>query len=194
VTIHFNWYAPSRELGILSVVPSYLGLRIYFNDMMTDDVELRNKDNYSIVGSDSVPTSEVHNSEVVGVVPEPDVNYPEYVDLECTDITHGREYTLTITPNKLLSWDARPLVSNNTAEYNGVSVLPRVQTVRSISATLIEVIFTKEMSPTADILDVATYSFDKGLRVREVTIVAPGVVHLLTTRQTSSEIYTLTVS
>jgi len=191
--IIFNWYGPALPFGILRVVPSYLGLRVYFNQLALNNAELRNPKNYTITASSIFTTEEVHNSDVWNVTPE-DVEYPSYVDLDCTDLTLDKEYLLTITPGRISNWDSSELLTNNnTAEYLGVSILPRVQSVRAISSTLMEVIFSKEMSPTSGILNTSSYSFDKGLKVREATIVAPGVVHLLTSRQTQSEIYTLTI-
>jgi hypothetical protein len=194
MTVIFNWYGPGIPFGVLQVIPSYLGLRVIFNQAALDDAELRDPDNYTIEAIDASPNEQVHHSDAWAVTPE-DVADPTYVDLDCTDLTHGYEYRLTITPSRISNaGSTEQIIGNNTADYVGVSILPRVQTVRPVSDTIMEVIFTKEVAPIAGSIDPASYSFDKGLTVREVTIIAPGTVHLLTTRQVPSELYTLTVS
>jgi hypothetical protein len=193
MTIVFNWYAPTVGFSIMSVEASYLGLRVYFSNPVYDDAELRNPNNYSIVGDDAVLTSEISTAEILSVEPE-DVESPTYVDLVCTDLTDGMSYLFTIVSGKIQdAGQENYMTSGNSVSYDGVSVLPYVQTVRAISETLMEVVYSKEMSPVGDLMDVESYSFDKGLIVREVIWVSPGVVHLVTTKQTPSELYTLTV-
>ena len=96
MTIVFNWYGPAIPFGILRVVPSYLGLRIYFNQAAYDDAELRDPDNYTIDAIDGTPTDQVHNSDAWNVTPE-DVTSPTYVDLDCTDITLDRRPLLSMS-------------------------------------------------------------------------------------------------
>jgi hypothetical protein len=194
MTILFNWYGPELPVAVLQLIPSYLGLRIIFSKAMTNDEALRNPEYYSIEAIEAVPSSQIHNVDPWYVTPEPDVEYPTYVDLDCTDLTLGTDYRLTITPDVIsTSLDELLTSGNNQGIYVGVSIYPYVQTVRPVSETVMEVIFNKEMSPIGDLLLASSYSFNKGLVVRDVTIIAPGTVHLLTTRQVPSELYTLTV-
>ena len=184
-------YGP--DLAIFELIPGYLSLRVVFLYPFVDDDELRNPRNYTITAVDAEPTTQIHHSDVWEVTPE-DIEYPTYVDLACTDLTHGKDYRLTITPDKITGMFGWKLINNNVGDYAGVSLIPAIQSIRPISDTIMEVVWNKEMSAMSDIADASRYSFDKGLLVREVIIVAPGVVHLVTTRQTPSELYTLTVT
>ena len=177
--------------GIFSVVPSYLGLRVIFDEPMNNNADLRNPDNYTI---DVVSLSgAIDSASVISVTPEAVTN-PMYVDLECTDLTHGKDYKVIIPSGVLITAMAVPVAGICDVTYTGISELPRVQSVKSISETEMEVIFTKEVSPVSDVVVPSRYSFNKGLVVRIVTVVAPGTIKLTTTKQTPSELYTLTIS
>lgn len=176
--------------GIDTVEPGYLSLRINFLTRMTNDTALLDASNYTVTPNESGAV----DTDVVGVTPEPDVTYPQYVDLEMLDLTHGKEYQLVITPNELLDHTSTYLVVDNTALYDGVSELPLIQNMTSTSSNEIIVVFTKPMSPNDDLTDPARYSFDNGLRVLSVNILGEGIVRLTTSDQVPSTLYTLTVS
>jgi len=176
---------------IVELIPGYLSLRVVFDQEMIDDPELVNPDNYTIIANES---GAIDVASVISVTKEPDVDNPTYVDLEVQDLTDGKQYKLTITSGVLSGVGGSLVSPNNVAYYMGDSELPAIQTLRSLSATEVEITFTKLMSPNSDLIDTSRYSFDKSLRVLEVTIVSPGIVKLKTSKQIPSEMYTLTVS
>lgn len=173
-----------------SVVPSYLALRVNFAEPVYDDEELNDPDNYTItrIGSPAVTAS------VVGVSPEPGGS-PNYVDLECTDLTHGKQYQIEIASGKLQdAGQTKYFTFGLDATYFGVSTTPEIQSLLSTTEYEMRVVFTKAMAVNADLLDPTNWVFDKGLTVRAVSSPSPGVVLLTTSKQVPSELYTLTVS
>lgn len=189
MTVGYNNYGElPYQVYIASVVPSYLGLRVNFNTAMTNDAALSNPRNYTI----TVQTPSSSSCGVISVTPEAVAN-PTYVDLDTSDVTHGSEYILTITPDQLTDTGGDYLGGGNTVTYSGVSLMPEISSVTTLSNALIEVQFNKAMS-LSDISDVNTYSFDKGLGIISVTVISASVVRLKTTSQTPSELYTLTVN
>lgn len=176
--------------GLASAVGSYLGLRVTYDEAMTDNDALRDPSNYSI---SQVAASGVNSAEVLSVTPEDVVN-PTYVDLDCSDVTDGSVYKVTIVSGVMRTAMNVLVIAGLDVNFVGVSELPSVQSIKAISLYEMEVVFTKEISPTSDVEDESRYSFDNGLQVRSVTIIAPGIVRLSTSRQTPSELYTLTVS
>jgi len=176
----------------LVCTPSYLGLRVTFPQTMFDDDALRDPASYAISPTEGGAVS----NYVLSVTPEEDtfpVTHKSYVDLECTDLTHGKGYILEIAGSTLK--DANEIyVDANDGEFTGVSEIPDIQSLVAESETTMRLVFTKQMAITDDLLDPTRYVFDKGLTVQVVTSPSPGVVMLQTTKQTPSEYYTLTVS
>lgn len=177
-------------LTIENVVSSYLNLRITFSGNVVKSDDLVDPTNYQI---DSIGDGV---GCVVGIVTPEDVDEPVYIDLECTDITNGEMYQLTIEPDKIQEViSGHYLVEpNNVASFEGVSEYPEIQTIRATSSTAMEIVFTKDMSMIASLSDPTNYTFDKGLRVIAVTVASHAMVRLTTTPQTSSELYTLTIT
>ena len=172
-----------------SVVPSYLALRINFIEAVYDDEELNDPDNYTItcIGSPAVTVG------VISVTPEPG-GAPTYVDLECTDLTHGKQYQVEIASGKIQDvGQTKYFLFGLSETYFGVSTMPAIQSLVSTSQYEMRVVFTKAMAVNDDLLNPSNWVFDKGLEVRSVASPSPGVVILTTTRQIPSELYTLTV-
>jgi hypothetical protein len=177
---------------ILSVVHTYLNLRVNFNIPMLDDAELRDPSNYDITVTD--PTT-AYDFEATLVTPESGVTNPTYVDLTMTDCTGGKEYTLVITPDKLQSSTAQLLESGgNTAVFTGVTEDPDVLTAESVSLTQIRVTFSKTMAVNEEFKNPSNYSLTGGLQVRAVDVESESTVLLTTTEQTPGQLYDITVS
>lgn len=190
--IIFNWYAPAVVFEILRVVGSYLSARVYFTIPAKDDANLRNPEYYSIVHDES---DQVGFLDVYSVTPE-DTEFPTYVDLECGDLTDDKDYELTITTAKISNSDESKLLEepNNVAVYEGVSIFPEVVTVQATSERTMLVSFNKDMSPNDSLFDAGSYTFTGDLVTQQVTRISPGVVELLTSKQTPSVLYELTVT
>jgi hypothetical protein len=110
------------------------------------------------------------------------------------DCTHGQEYTLTITPDKLEKLAGGYItVGDNTVTYNGVSVLPSVLSVQSVSSTSMRVIFSKSMSINDDLKSPSKYTFTDNLKTLTVKVESHSSVLLTTTPQIAGHIYDLTV-
>jgi len=188
----FNWYAPEAVFEILRVVGEYLGARVYFTQACTDDANLRNPEFYQILHAES---EQVGFLDVYSVTPE-DTEFPTYVDLECGDLTDGKDYELTIEDGKISKFDLSKTIDapNNVAEYEGVSIFPQAISVQATSDQTMLVTFNKDMAPNDSLFDVGSYSFTGGLVTRRVTRISPGVVELLTSKQTPSVLYELTVT
>ena len=189
----FSWYGePFQPIAVDSATSEYLGVRVYFTDYVKNDAEVIDPDNYTITPNEA-------GAIEVGVISATLENYGaanEHVYLECQDMTQDKEYLVTVAPNKIQDVLGLGYVSagNNTATYDGVSVLPIVQTVTAVSDTIVDVTFSKAMSKTDDLRNATKYSFDKGLRVLGVTIISAWKVRLTTSQQSPSELYTLTVT
>ena len=190
--IVFNWYGPESVFQILRVVGEYLGARVYFTQPCLDDANLRNPEYYSIVHADSYLVGFL---DVYSVTPE-DTEFPTYVDLECSDLTDGKIYELTITDGKLSNFDQSKTIDapNNVAEYEGVSIFPQMIDLQATSERTMLVTFNKDMSPTDPLFNPSAYTFTGGLIVYEVVRISPGVVELRTSKQTPSVLYELTVA
>jgi len=189
MTILYQHYG-SPESVILSLVPSYLGLRVNFREALYEDDELNDVDNYTIYPYEAAAVS----FEIISVTPEPG-GFPTYIDLECNDLTGGKGYRLIIAGGVIQdAQQTKYFTGGLRKEYTSVSVVPVIQTMRSTSLYEMQVVFSKPMDVNVDLLDESNWSFDKGLEVLSVTSLAPGVVALKTTKQTPSELYTLTVS
>lgn len=188
----FNWYGPELAFEILRVVGSYLGARVYFTLPCKDDANLRNPEFYTIEHADS---DLVGFLDVYSVTPE-DTEFPTYVDLECSDLTDGKVYLLTITSDKVLDSSETKYITapNNAAEYDGVSIFPQMVDLQSTSEQTMLVTFNKDMSPTDPLFNPSAYTFTGGLIVYEVVRISPGVMELRTSKQTPSVLYELTVA
>jgi hypothetical protein len=188
MTILYQYYG-DPDKAILLLVPSYLGLRVYFSEPVYNDAQLRDPDNYSIFPYEALAVT----NEVVSVTPEKEVA-PSYVDLDCTDLTHNKEYRLHITEGVIQDAAQTKYFEGGMIDnFIGVSVFPTVQSIRATSQYEMQVIFSKPMAITSDLLDPSRYFFNNGLSVRSVSSLSEGVVLLSTTKQTPSELYTLTV-
>lgn len=189
MSILYDHYGdPPIDIYVQSIVPSYLGLRVNFSGEMENNDALINPFNYLI-------TKQEFNSvtcSVVDVTPE-GVTYPTYVDLNVSDLTNGKQYLFSVVPNTIQDRYGSYIVSGSNILYDGISDSPIIQNVTSLSSTFMEVTFSKSMN-LDDISDVNNYSFDKGLSIISVTVISSSVVRLLTTTQTPSELYTLTVT
>lgn len=175
---------------ISSLEPSYLGLRVHFSEEVCDDDGLRNPDNYNI----SSCNDDSESLKVIDVSPEKS-EYPTYVDLECTDLKDGKIYRLNIIEGAIQNASqTKKFVGDITETYTGVSLAPIIQSLKALSSTEIQVVFSKTMNVNSDLLNPKRYVFDKGLKVIKVISPSPGVVILTTTKQFPSELYTLTVS
>lgn len=192
MTILYSHYGtPDVEIEIDSVVASYLSLRVTFSDEMLNDSELTSYGNYSVTVTEP---NLAFDFDILSVTPE-NVTYPTYVDLEITDCTNGREYTLVIEPDKVQTKTGIYLSSGvNTKEFNAVSELPDVLSVEPVSSTSVRVIFSKKMSKNTSLLTQSNYSFTNNLRVISVEQENLYSVLLTTSAQTPGEIYNLTVT
>jgi len=117
-----------------------------------------------------------------------------FVVLSVSDATDGKEYNLVIDDNVLiLPVDPGPVYLNGfTENFFAVSDSPAIQTLSAISDSVIDIVFTKDMS-LDDLDNPVNYIFDKGLSVQRVEILSQRVVRLHTSRQTPAELYTLTL-
>jgi len=177
------------SLLISSVVPSYLGLRINFSVAVHDDAELRNPDNYSF----TVLSAPAVGLYALSVTPESGGS-PTYVDIECTDLTDGESYQVTIAGGVIQNVTMTAYFPSSSDSYIGVSTNPTVSSITATSSTEMMVIFSKTMAVNSELLDTTKYTFTNGLTVRSVESVSPGVVKLTTSKQIPSRLYTLTVS
>lgn len=182
-----------------TVTPSYLSILVSFTHMMLEDDAYTDIVNYSITPNEvDAVTCEVISVTAVPYSGVP-IDPPPYtssssVILEVTDMTKDKEYLITIASNTIQGRNSEGYVvaPNNTETFDATSELPIVQTIRSLTSYSMEVIFSKDMAFT-DLDNTSNYSFDKGLRVLGVEVVSPRTVNLTTTKQTSSELYSLTV-
>lgn len=187
-----TWDFTVLSFRVESVTPGYLSLRVTFTDGCLIDSELTNTANYRILVTDPTTTFDM---EAVSVTPEPGVANPTYVDLEMTDCTHGKEYTLSIIPDRIQSGTGDFITgAGGIVVFDGVSELPEIIFVEALSSTTVRVTFSKIMGETADILDLSHYSFAGGLSVFKVERETPNSVILTTSEQTSAGLYDLTVS
>jgi len=174
-----------------TVVPSYLGLKVNFSKGCKNDSELNAPNNYQITVS--LPGS-AFDFGTVSVIPEPDVTYPTYVDLEVTDCTHGEDYELVITPDKITAFDDELLTTgSNTKAFVGVSEMPEVLAAISLSLTKVKVIFTKYMEQTDRLYNPSNYMWTGGIRTLKVDKDTNASVILTVTDMSASQIYDLTV-
>lgn len=191
MTRYFNWYGAEQPFKILSVIPSYLGLRVIFSKPCVNNAAFRTPEYYQITVA-SPSTS--FDFGCVSVTPESGVTYPEYVDLEMTDNTHGKDYTLVITSGMLEAQDGTFLVAPlNTADFVGVSEMPVVLATIPLSLTTARVVFSKIMSLKSELTNIALYVWTGGLRTLKAEIETDSTVLLTTTEQTPAGIYDLTV-
>jgi hypothetical protein len=189
--IHYSHFgSPALPIEVVNAVSSYLRLRVYFSKGMVNNSELRNPENYAIRAIDS---STSFGFGCISVTPRVDIDFPDYVDLEVTDCTHGKQYRLTVTQNVLQSFDGFYLVGGNTCEFSGVSEMPYVVAALPITKSTIRVLFSKVMSPISDLCDPARYVWTSGLRTIKVEPESNSTVILTTTEQKPAEIYELTV-
>jgi len=185
------FYGQTSKFTITTVVHTYLNLRVNFNEAAIDNAELRDISNYNIiVTSPSID----YDFEVLAVTPEAVTN-PTYVDLMVTDCTHGGDYQLVITPDKIQNVSTAYMESGyNTKLFTGVSELPDVLTAHAVSSTSVRVTFSKTMAVNDEYLDPSNYSFTGGLVVKSVEAESESVVLLTTTEQEIGQIYDLTVT
>lgn len=189
--IYLVGYTLASIFEIESIEPSYLGLRVNFSKGCKNDVELNNIENYQIIVSE--PES-AFDFGIVDVIPEPDVTYPTYVDLVTTDCTHGEDYEVVITPDKITSFEDDLLSDgNNAKEFVGVSEMPEVLAVISLSLTQVKVVFSKYMTQRAELYAASSYIWTGGIRTLKVEPDTNSSVILTTTEMVKSQIYDLTV-
>lgn len=175
----------------MPVTPDHLSLLINLNAQILNPSACENVDIYHItlVGSDAVTCSPVTVDDVYEVTSG---GVKTYVLLGVSDVTDGKEYNVTIDDNVLMI-DPTPIYLNGfTVNYFGVSQSPTIQTITAISDYIMEVVFTKDMN-LEDLNNEANYQFDKGLTIISVEIISQRVVRLHTSKQTPSEMYTLTI-
>jgi hypothetical protein len=184
-------YVSGEKYEIDSVVHSYLNLRVNFSKPTKNDVELNNPDNYQITVTD--PTT-AFDFGAVSVTPEENVTYPTYVDLEMTDCTHGKGYTLVITADKLTSEDDDLMTAGNNEEaFTGVSELPEVLHVIPLSLTQVKVVFTKYMVQSSELMNIANYVWTGGIQTLKVEQDTNSSVIVTVTTMEAATIYDLTV-
>lgn len=173
------------------VQASSLVIRVYFNEGVVNDSELRDVANYSIAPSSPEDSIGI---DCISVTPDPLNTNPLYVDLEVTDCTNRAEYVVTIVPDRIQNSNGDFIGRDgNTATYNGVSESPSVLLAISTSETTYKVTFSKPMAQNADLVDPRNYIFSDNLRCTKVTVENYSTVILTTTKQTKGHIYTLTV-
>jgi len=190
MTVIFNWYGGDNSLGILSVVHTYLNLRVYFTAPVINNVALRNPDNYQITVD--IP-SQAYDFGGISVTPE-DTLYPTYVDIETTDCTGGEDYELVITPGVIIGEDAAILESgSNTAEFVGVTEYPIVLAAIPTSLSTVRIVFSKYMTQNSYLYNPSMYVWSGGLRTLNVEEETNSTVILTTSEQTSTTAYELTV-
>lgn len=102
-------------------------------------------------------------------------------------------YTLELPATGIRSATDDPFYGPYTMTFQGYNTPPTVLMARSLDARLLEVIFSEAVSE-GDALDSANYSIDNGLLVISSSRVTPSVYHLVTSRQTTGVVYTVTVS
>lgn len=174
-----------------TVVPTYLSMRVTFSKGCKNDAELNDPENYQMTVS--TPGS-AFDFGVLDVSPEPEVLYPTYVDLDVTDCTHGEDYTLVITPDKITAFDDELLTTgSNTKAFVGVSEMPEVLAVISLSLTQVKVVFTKEMEQSDRLYNPSNYMWTGGIRTLKVEPDTNSSVILTVTEMTASQLYDLTV-
>ena len=190
MSIVFNWYGGNVPLGILSVVHTYLNLRVYFSAPVANNAALVDPDNYQInVGS----PSQAYDFGAISVTPE-DTLYPTYVDVEVTDCTGGEDYQLEITPGVIVSQDQKYLGAGyNTADFVGVTDDPVVLAAIPTSLSTVRVVFSKYMTQNPDLFEPSKYVWTGGLRTLRVEPETNSTVILTTSEQTPAGIYELTV-
>jgi hypothetical protein len=190
MSIVFNWYGGEIPLGILSVVHTYLNLRVYFTAPVVNNAALRDPDTYQIEVDQ--PTV-AYDFGGISVTPE-DTLYPTYVDIEVTDCTGGEDYMLVIEPDVIVGQDSKLLGSGfNTAEFVGVTEDPVVLAAVPTSLRTVRVIFSKSMTQNQDLYNPASYVWTGGLMTLDVEEETNSTVILTTSEQTPSAIYDLTV-
>ena len=175
----------------MATTSTYLSLEVDTGiPLRNTNGELDNIENFIIapVGADTI-TAGVRN-----IVSHDDDGGSTIFIFDTTDMTHGKEYSFTILDNKLiLPVDPGPVYLVGFVEnFFAVSELPVVQNVVPLGEQDMEILFNKDMA-YLDLDNPANYVFDKGLMVLSVRIVSPRVVRLTTSRQTPSELYSLTI-
>jgi hypothetical protein len=184
--LYFHFGTPLKCINY--VVPTYLNLRIYFIQAMNNNSALTSTSTYSISalsGPAITPT--------VSLVTAESVTNPTYVDLTCSNLTHGQLYRVTITSGVLRNGDLGPYYYDGlTADYYGVSVGPDVITLVATSTTTMRLVFSNSMTVDGSFLSPASYSFSRGLSVTGVSLISATTVTLTTSEQLPF-LYTLTV-
>jgi hypothetical protein len=184
--IYYNFGTPLKCIDY--VTPSYLNLRIYFVQTMYNNTALTSVSTYSITNITSpavVPT-------ITSVTAEAVAN-PSYVDLTCSDLTHGQTYRVTITEGVLRNSALGPYFYQGlTANYTGVSIAPDIISLVATSPLEMRVVFSKSMNADSTFLDPNSYSFTGGLSVTATTLISSTVISLTTSGQFPI-LYTLTV-
>lgn len=172
------------------ITPSYLSILVDLGANVDIDDELMNIRNYTIepTGVDTITAGIV---DIVRAWGQGFNGLFTLIEFETTDMTHGKEYRFTVIDNHL-TVHGNGFFNGFTELFNAVSVMPVIQTIRALSQQEMEVIFSKD-TDRRNLDDPSSYRFDKGLSILSVSIVSPRVIRLRTSRQVSSELYTLTV-
>lgn len=173
---------------LLTVTPGFMELELYFSEDLLSNSELTNPDNYMIYTIPS-PSSSIIPSKVISVTKIGD----RTLSLETQDFTKDQNYKIYILPNRIQDIHSNYLlVPYNERSFTATSELPIIQRIIATSEKSFEVLFSKPMLIDG-LDDESNYSFDKGLRVLSVNIISSSLVELITSKQTPSEMYTLSI-
>lgn len=170
----------------MPIVPSHMSLLVDLGAAITNPSAAYDVDIYhlSLVGIDAVTITPVAVDNVY-------TDGNTFVVISVSDATDSKEYNLVIDDNVLIL-PGSVYLNGFTENFFAVSDSPTIQTISTISDSVIDVVFAKDMN-LDDLDNPANYIFDKGLSVQTVDIISQRMVRLHTSKQTSSELYTLSL-
>lgn len=163
-------------------------IRVVFDSEMLKDAQLTNKSNYTLG-----PLTPGAAPLYVNSITTENVTYPTFVELDCSEMTDGASYKVTVANVKDKNGiDIDP--ANDDANFTGLGTAPAVDRVVAIGTNRADVIFTEAMADNADLRNPAKYGFDQGLSILSVLDVVGDTVKLVTTDQDANKLYNLTIT
>lgn len=163
-------------------------IRAHFSKPMIRD-DLLEMANWTLVaiGSGAAPL-------YLGSISLPAGTYPEYADLNTSEMTNAKDYQLEVSTTVRDRWGNTVSPFFNTRPFVGLGVSPTVEQVVATGINRVKILFSESMLDNVDIQNASKYAFDKGLLVLSVLSVNGNEVELVTSDQTPGELYSLAVT
>ena len=170
-------------------MPTETKIRVTFSQLVDNDGELINMDNWSVAPIDGGVWVGLSNPTPENA--DPKVNWVEFdLDREITIAT----YRITVAQGKIKVGDGYIVSPDNVKDFIGLGTMPSLYQAIPIAETEIELTFSEEMDGTLELTKPSSYDVNGGLKVIHVTrTAARKVVIRLDQAMERDQLYEITV-